>query len=72
MYLYSALKSFAGLVETLIKSGRQIDAVHFIHAFELSEAFPPVPLLKAYLKDLRRNSQGNGSVALQVFITHSQ
>ncbi|KMT09782.1 hypothetical protein BVRB_6g127620 [Beta vulgaris subsp. vulgaris] len=54
-----------GLVETLIKSGRQIDAVHFIHAFELSEAFPPVPLLKAYLKDLRRNSQGNGSVALQ-------
>ncbi|XP_021735071.1 FRIGIDA-like protein 3 [Chenopodium quinoa] len=54
-----------GLVDTLISNGRQIDAVHFIHAFKLSEAFPPVPLLRAYLKELRRNSQGNGSAALQ-------
>ncbi|KAL2906401.1 FRIGIDA-like protein 3 [Bienertia sinuspersici] len=54
-----------GLVETLIQRGRYIDAVHFIHAFQLSEAFPPVPLLKTYLKELRRNSQGNGSAALQ-------
>lgn len=54
-----------GLVETMINTGRQIDAVHFIHAFKLSEAFPPVPLLRTYLKELRRNSQGNGSAALQ-------
>ncbi|XP_031277963.1 FRIGIDA-like protein 3 [Pistacia vera] len=49
-----------GLVESLVNSGKQIDAVHFIHAFQLTESFPPVPLLKTYLKDLRRNSQGKG------------
>ncbi|XVF59333.1 hypothetical protein PTKIN_Ptkin07bG0267300 [Pterospermum kingtungense] len=49
-----------GVVELLINSGRQIDAVRFIHAFQLTESFPPVPLLKTYLKDLRRNSQGKG------------
>ncbi|XP_022739907.1 FRIGIDA-like protein 3 [Durio zibethinus] len=46
------------VVELLINGGRQIDAVRFIHAFQLTESFPPVPLLKTYLKDLRRNSQG--------------
>ncbi|XP_039009271.1 FRIGIDA-like protein 3 [Hibiscus syriacus] len=49
-----------GLVELLINSGRQVDAVRFIHAFQLTERFPPVPLLKMFLKDLRRNSQGKG------------
>ncbi|PSR87941.1 FRIGIDA-like protein [Actinidia chinensis var. chinensis] len=46
------------VVEELVKSGRQVDAVNFIHAFELTESFPPVHLLKTHLKDLRRNSQG--------------
>ncbi|OVA01003.1 Frigida-like [Macleaya cordata] len=59
-----------GVVETLISSGRQIDAVHFVQAFKLTENFPPVPLLKTYLKDLRRNSQGKigssgGAVGVQ-------
>ncbi|KAE8700063.1 putative Aspartic proteinase nepenthesin-1 precursor [Hibiscus syriacus] len=49
-----------GLVELLINSGRQVDAVRFIHSFQLTERFPPVPLLKMFLKDLRRNSQGKG------------
>ncbi|XP_068654842.1 FRIGIDA-like protein 3 isoform X2 [Aristolochia californica] len=49
-----------GIVDTLVGNGRQIDAVHFIQAFQLVEMFPPVPLLKTYLKDLRRNSQGKG------------
>nr|XP_023921755.1 FRIGIDA-like protein 3 [Quercus suber]XP_023921756.1 FRIGIDA-like protein 3 [Quercus suber]XP_023921757.1 FRIGIDA-like protein 3 [Quercus suber]XP_023921758.1 FRIGIDA-like protein 3 [Quercus suber]XP_023921759.1 FRIGIDA-like protein 3 [Quercus suber]POE98797.1 frigida-like protein 3 [Quercus suber] len=49
-----------GIVESLINSGKQINAVRFIHAFELTESFPTVPLLKSYLKDLRRNSQGKG------------
>ncbi|OVA10952.1 Frigida-like [Macleaya cordata] len=43
------------VVEKLINSRREIDAVHFVQAFKLTENFPPVPLLKAYLKDLRRN-----------------
>ncbi|KAI9113610.1 hypothetical protein K1719_015537 [Acacia pycnantha] len=46
------------MVELLISDGKQIAAVHFIQAFLLNERFAPVPLLKAYLKDLRRNSQG--------------
>ncbi|KAF7809889.1 FRIGIDA-like protein 3 [Senna tora] len=46
------------IVESLINDGKQIAAVHFIYAFQLNETFAPVPLLRAYLKDLRRNSQG--------------
>ncbi|OWM82126.1 FRIGIDA-like protein 3 [Punica granatum] len=49
------------IIQQLISSGRQVDAVRFIHAFQLTESFPPVPLLKTFLKDLRRNSQGKGS-----------
>ncbi|KAJ9562333.1 hypothetical protein OSB04_007493 [Centaurea solstitialis] len=47
-----------GVIEELISTGKLISAVHFVHAFELVEKFPTVPLLKTYLKDLRRNSQG--------------
>lgn len=49
-----------GIIEILVSNAKQIDAVHLIHAFQLTENFPPVPLLKTYLKDLRRNSQGKG------------
>lgn len=54
-----------GIVETLIRSGRLIDAVHFNHAFQLSDTYASVPLLKSYLKELRRNCQGTGNAALQ-------
>ncbi|ONK59933.1 uncharacterized protein A4U43_C08F12440 [Asparagus officinalis] len=46
-----------GVVETLVKTGRQIDAVHFAHAFQLTETFPPVPLLKEYLNNVTGNAQ---------------
>ncbi|KAJ8562935.1 hypothetical protein K7X08_031387 [Anisodus acutangulus] len=49
-----------GIIEALIHSEKQIDAARFIHSFELTERFPLVPLLKGYLKDLRRNAQGKG------------
>ncbi|KAF3790692.1 FRIGIDA-like protein 3 [Nymphaea thermarum] len=52
-----------GVIESLVNSGRQIDAVNFIYSFKLTESFPPVPLLKTYLKDVRRNSQGKGGNA---------
>ncbi|XP_061342539.1 FRIGIDA-like protein 3 [Gastrolobium bilobum] len=45
------------IVDLLINNGKQIAAVHFIHAFQLQESFAPVPLLKVYLKNRRRNSQ---------------
>ncbi|XP_010547174.1 PREDICTED: FRIGIDA-like protein 3 [Tarenaya hassleriana] len=48
-----------GVVEVLINSGRQIDAVNLAFAFELTEQFPPVALLKSYLAEARRaSSQG--------------
>ncbi|KAK4373446.1 hypothetical protein RND71_008830 [Anisodus tanguticus] len=49
-----------GIIEALIHNEKQIDAARFIHSFELTERFPLVPLLKGYLKDLRRNAQGKG------------
>ncbi|URE38909.1 Frigida-like protein [Musa troglodytarum] len=46
-----------GLIEYLLNSGRQIEAVNLACAFKLTEQFPPVPLLKAYLKDARKVAQ---------------
>eukprot|EP01018_Ginkgo_biloba_P035041 Gb_33604 [translate_table: standard] len=58
------------VVETLVSGGKQIEAVNFAHAFGLTEKFPPVPLLKEYLKDAKKASQaslksGNNSTAAQ-------
>ncbi|KAI3875965.1 hypothetical protein MKX03_026201 [Papaver bracteatum] len=52
-----------GVIDALISAGKQIDAVHFVQAFKLTENYPPVPLLKTYLKYLRRNSQGRITAA---------
>ncbi|KAG6488949.1 FRIGIDA-like protein 3 [Zingiber officinale] len=46
-----------GLIEVLQNTGRQIEAVNLAFAFELTEQFPPVPLLKGYLKEARKVSQ---------------
>ncbi|XP_018483439.1 FRIGIDA-like protein 3 isoform X2 [Raphanus sativus] len=58
-----------GVIEVLLNSGKQIDAVNLAFAFELTEQFPPVELLKSYLTDARRSSPegrpGNGSPATQ-------
>ncbi|CAO2826470.1 unnamed protein product [Amaranthus hypochondriacus] len=44
----------AGVIEVLINSGRQIDAVNLAFQFELTEQFPPVPLLHSYLKEAKK------------------
>lgn len=44
------------MIEVLVNSGRQIDAVNLAFAFELTEQFSPVPLLKSYLKEARKMS----------------
>ncbi|KAH0923664.1 hypothetical protein HID58_023682 [Brassica napus] len=58
-----------GVIEVLLKSGKQIDAVNLAFAFELTEQFPPVELLKSYLTDARRSTSqggpGNASPAAQ-------
>ncbi|KAM1684099.1 hypothetical protein TB2_034797 [Malus domestica] len=57
-----------GVIDVLVNSGRQIDAVNLAFAFELTEKFPPVPLLKSYLKEARKTSpvkSGNASPTAQ-------
>ncbi|XP_073116240.1 FRIGIDA-like protein 3 isoform X1 [Elaeis guineensis] len=57
-----------GVIEVLLNSGRQIEAVNLAYAFELTEQYAPVPLLKAYLKEARKVSQikaGNTSPSAQ-------
>ncbi|CAH9086197.1 unnamed protein product [Cuscuta epithymum] len=42
------------LIEELISRGQQVDAVHFTYEVGLIYKFPPVPLLKAFLKDAKK------------------
>ncbi|CAN4098625.1 unnamed protein product [Withania somnifera] len=45
-----------GVVDVLINNGRHIDAVNLAFAFELTEQFPPVSLLKSYLNEASKAS----------------
>ncbi|XP_068649199.1 FRIGIDA-like protein 3 [Aristolochia californica] len=45
------------VIDILVNSGRKIETVNMAYAFELTEQFAPVPLLKNYLNDARKNSQ---------------
>ncbi|KZV16406.1 FRIGIDA-like protein 4a [Dorcoceras hygrometricum] len=42
------------MIEELIGRGQQVDAVHFSYEVGLTRRFPPVPLLKAFLKDAKK------------------
>lgn len=42
------------LIEELISRGQQVDAVHFTYEVGLTHKFPPVPLLKAFIKDANK------------------
>lgn len=42
------------MIEELISRGQQVDAVHFTYEVGLVDRFPPVPLLKAFLKDAKK------------------
>ncbi|KAF8388064.1 hypothetical protein HHK36_026730 [Tetracentron sinense] len=44
----------ADMIKELISKGQQVDAVHFTYEVGLVDKFPPVPLLKAYLKDSKK------------------
>ncbi|KAJ4756506.1 FRIGIDA-like protein [Rhynchospora pubera] len=45
-----------GVIDVLVNTGRQIDAVNLSYAFGLTEQYAPVPLLKSYLKEVRKLS----------------
>lgn len=42
------------MIEELISKGQQLDAVHFTYEVGLVDKFPPVPLLKAFLRDAKK------------------
>nr|ACV83306.2 hypothetical protein UP-5 [Dimocarpus longan] len=42
------------MIKELISRGQQLDTVHFTYEVGLVDKFPPVPLLKAFLKDARK------------------
>lgn len=42
------------MIEELIGRGQQVDAVHFTYEVGLANKFPPVPLLRAFLKDAKK------------------
>ncbi|XP_039057602.1 FRIGIDA-like protein 3 isoform X2 [Hibiscus syriacus] len=58
-----------GVIEVLVNSGRQIDAVNLAFEFDLTAQFSPVPLLKAYLKEAKKASSpvkpGNAPITAQ-------
>ncbi|KAG2301363.1 hypothetical protein Bca52824_030014 [Brassica carinata] len=58
-----------GVIEVLVNSGKQIDAVNLAFAFELTEQFPPGELLKCYMNEASRSSSqgrpGDASPAVQ-------
>ncbi|KAI3450147.1 hypothetical protein Pfo_006812 [Paulownia fortunei] len=43
-----------GVIDVLIKNGRQIDAVNLAFAFELTDQFSPISLLKSYLSEAKK------------------
>ncbi|KAL2488343.1 FRIGIDA-like protein 3 [Forsythia ovata] len=43
-----------GVIHVLVKSGRHIDAVNLAFAFEITEQFSPVSLLKSYLSEAKK------------------
>ncbi|KAL3531025.1 hypothetical protein ACH5RR_010347 [Cinchona calisaya] len=58
-----------GVIDVLVKNGRHIDAVNLAFAFELTEQFSPVSLLKSYLNEATKVSSptkcGNASPPAQ-------
>lgn len=64
------------MIEELISRGQQLDAVHFTYEVGLVDKFPPVPLLKAFLKDAKKaaasiledpSSPGRAAVVISLF-----
>ncbi|WOK93907.1 FRIGIDA-like protein 4b isoform X1 [Canna indica] len=44
------------VIDELVKSGKEIEAVYFVHESGLSERFPPDSLLKSYLQASRKKA----------------
>ncbi|KAG6723716.1 hypothetical protein I3842_03G221600 [Carya illinoinensis] len=56
------------IIDELVKSGKEIEAVYFAYEAGLTERFPPVSLIKLHLKNSKKNAStilknGNNSMA---------
>ncbi|KAI5320449.1 hypothetical protein L3X38_040157 [Prunus dulcis] len=56
------------VIDELVKNGKEIEAVYFASETGLTERFPPVSLLKSYLRNSKKNAttilrNGNNSLA---------
>lgn len=45
-----------GIIDELVNSGKEIEAVYFASEFGLTEQFPPVSLLRSHLKNIRKDA----------------
>lgn len=66
---------FTDLVQKLLDKGKQLLAVKFIFEFELTEKFPPVPILKDYVKESKKAAkavckEGKNSLRALVFTSN--
>lgn len=57
---------FAVLIQKLMSKGKHLLAIKFISEFDMTDKFPPVPILKAYVKESKRlakkvSEEGNNS-----------
>ena len=56
-----------GVIGVLVENGRTIDAIYLAYAFELTNQFEPVELLKAYLQEVKSVPHfKTGKISLQV------
>lgn len=58
----------------LIEAGKQLLAVKFVFEFSLVDKFPPVPLLKAYVNDVKQSAKSirdKGNHSLRAMVTSS-
>ncbi|KAK4280869.1 hypothetical protein QN277_012431 [Acacia crassicarpa] len=56
------------LIDELVKNGKEVEAVYFASESGLTERFPPINLLKSYLRNIKKNAtasskSGNNSQA---------
>ncbi|KAJ8479597.1 hypothetical protein OPV22_023324 [Ensete ventricosum] len=61
-------EQLADVIDELVKTGKEIEAVYFVHESGLTERFPPDSLLKLYLQASRKKANsisknGNNSIA---------
>ncbi|KAJ4976330.1 hypothetical protein NE237_001436 [Protea cynaroides] len=43
-------------IQKLTSKGKRLEAVKFVFAFELADKFPPVPILKTYIKESKKTA----------------